>query len=78
VLVVWAHGPCGVVSARVRPLRHESRVRLTAVKFDVIDCIGCGLPAEIVDRWTWPSTDGPVEHIATVCVNGCRYSYPTH
>ena len=50
----------------------------SVVKFDVIDCIGCGLPAEIVDRWTWPSTDGPVEHIATLCVNGCRYSYPTH
>jgi hypothetical protein len=29
-----------------------------------------GAPAEIVDRWTWPSTDGPVEHVKTMCVNG--------
>jgi len=46
------------------------------VKFDVTDCPGCGLPADIVDRWEWPSTHGPVTHIATVCVNGCRFTYP--
>jgi hypothetical protein len=46
------------------------------MKFDVTDCIGCHLPAEIVARWTWPSTSGDVDHVATVCVNGCRYSYP--
>ena len=30
----------------------------------------CGLPAEIVDRWVWASTDGPVEHVRTWCANG--------
>ena len=27
----------------------------------------CGLDAEVTDRWVWPSTDGPIEHIATIC-----------
>jgi hypothetical protein len=44
--------------------------------FDVTDCIGCGLPADILDRTVWESTDGPVVHLATVCVNGCYYNYP--
>jgi hypothetical protein len=31
---------------------------------------GCGASAQIVDRWVWPSTSGPVEHVKTWCVNG--------
>jgi hypothetical protein len=30
----------------------------------------CGLPAQIVDRWVWGSSDGPVEHVKTWCANG--------
>jgi hypothetical protein len=30
----------------------------------------CGAPAEIVDRWTWTSTNGPVEHVKTWCASG--------
>ena len=30
----------------------------------------CGAPARIVDRWTWGSTDGPVEHVKTGCERG--------
>jgi len=30
----------------------------------------CGASAQIVDRWVWPSTNGPVEHVKTWCVNG--------
>jgi len=26
---------------------------------------GCGVSAEIVDRWVWLSTHGPVEHVKT-------------
>jgi hypothetical protein len=26
----------------------------------------CGVPATIGARWTWPSTDGPVEHVQTL------------
>ena len=30
----------------------------------------CQAPAEIVDRWVFPSTSGPVEHVQTRCLNG--------
>ena len=31
---------------------------------------GCDAAAEIVSRWVWPSTDGPVEHVKTNCLQG--------
>jgi hypothetical protein len=39
---------------------------------DVIACPDptCGAPARIVDRWTFGSTDGPVEHVKTGCECG--------
>ena len=26
--------------------------------------------AEVVSRWVWPSTDGPVEHVKLFCLHG--------
>jgi hypothetical protein len=39
---------------------------------DVIACPDptCRAPARIVDRWTWRSTPGPVEHVKTSCERG--------
>ena len=39
---------------------------------DVIACPdpSCRAPARIVDRWTWGSTSGPVEHVKTSCARG--------
>jgi hypothetical protein len=39
---------------------------------DVIACPepACRAPARIVDRWTWESSDGPVEHVKTGCERG--------
>jgi hypothetical protein len=39
---------------------------------DVIACPdpACGAPARIVDRWTFESTSGPVEHVKTGCERG--------
>jgi hypothetical protein len=39
---------------------------------DVIACPEpvCRAPARIVDRWTWGSSDGPVEHVKTGCEHG--------
>ncbi|HEY6796530.1 MAG TPA: hypothetical protein VI248_17785 [Kineosporiaceae bacterium] len=34
----------------------------------------CGAPAEIVDRWTVQSTDGPVEHVTTRCLHRHRFT----
>jgi hypothetical protein len=31
---------------------------------------GCGMPAEVVDRFVLASTDGPVEHVRTWCLEG--------
>jgi hypothetical protein len=30
----------------------------------------CTAPATIIDRWTWGSTDGPVQHVKTMCTRG--------
>jgi hypothetical protein len=39
---------------------------------DVIACPDptCRAPARIVDRWTFESTSGPVEHVKTGCERG--------
>ena len=39
---------------------------------DTIACPdpGCAAAARIVDRWTFESTNGPVEHIKTGCERG--------
>jgi hypothetical protein len=34
----------------------------------LIPCPACGLPAEITERFTLASTDGPVDHIAVACI----------
>ncbi len=34
-----------------------------------IPCPQCGAPARITDRFWLDSTDGPVEHLKTGCVN---------
>ena len=31
-------------------------------------CPDCGAPAEVIDRFALPSTDGPVEHVRTYCL----------
>jgi len=33
----------------------------------VIPCPDCGVPAEITERFSLPSTDGPVDHIVVRC-----------
>jgi len=36
-------------------------------------CPGCGAPAEITERFTLASTDGPVAHVAVSCADGHHY-----
>jgi hypothetical protein len=31
---------------------------------------GCAAPAEVLDRWTFASTDGPLVHLKTRCLHG--------
>lgn len=35
-----------------------------------LDCPQCGLPAQIVDRFSLGGSAGPVEHVKIVCVAG--------
>ena len=39
----------------------------------VMSCPGCGAPAEVTERVTLASTDGPVAHVAVSCVGGHHY-----
>jgi hypothetical protein len=36
---------------------------------DIIPCPECGAPAQITERFWLDSTDGPLEHLKTGCVN---------
>ena len=38
-------------------------------ELDLVGCPECGMPAEIVDRFDLPSTDGPVAHVKIQCLH---------
>ena len=44
----------------------------------LISCPGpsCGAPAEVTDRFTLASTDGPVEHVKTLCARQHGFVVP--
>ena len=46
---------------------------------ELIDCPdpNCGVVAEVTDLFLLPSTDGPVEHVATYCVNRHIFLLPS-
>jgi hypothetical protein len=39
-------------------------------------CPDCHAPAEITERFTLASTDGPVAHVAVSCLSGHHYRMP--
>ena len=39
----------------------------------VIPCPDCGVPAEVTERFSLPSTDGRVGHVALSCAAGHHY-----
>jgi hypothetical protein len=39
-------------------------------------CPECGVPAEITERFSLPSTDGPVAHAALSCAAGHHFRMP--
>ena len=39
----------------------------------VISCPDCGVPAEVTERFSLPSTDGPVKHVALSCAAGHHF-----
>jgi hypothetical protein len=42
----------------------------------LLNCPECGLPAEIVDRFTLDGSPTPVEHIKLVCIAGHWFTPP--
>ena len=42
----------------------------------LVSCPDCGVSAEISERFSLPSTDGPVEHIAVHCPAGHHFRMP--
>jgi len=36
----------------------------------------CGAPAEVTDRFTLASTDGPIEHVKTLCARQHGFVVP--
>ena len=42
----------------------------------LVACPECGVPAEVSDRFTLTSTDGPVEHIALRCAASHYFRMP--
>lgn len=39
-------------------------------------CPQCDLPAEVIDRFSLPSTDGPIAHVKTACLAGHVFTPP--
>jgi hypothetical protein len=50
--------------------------RLEDMDLELTNCPECGAPAEVVDRFVLPGTDGPVEHVKTRCVTGPWFVVP--
>ena len=42
--------------------------RVTEDELDLVVCPECAAPAEVVDRFALPSTDGPIEHVKVLCL----------
>jgi hypothetical protein len=42
----------------------------------LLNCPECGLPAEIVDRFTLEGRPTPIEHIKLVCIDGHWFTPP--
>jgi hypothetical protein len=36
---------------------------------DIIPCPQCGTPAEVTQRFWLNSTDGPIQHLKTICLS---------
>jgi hypothetical protein len=43
---------------------------------EIVNCAGCGLPAEVEGWSTVGSTAGPVEHVRTRCIQRHWYLMP--
>jgi hypothetical protein len=47
------------------------------MNFELTSCPDCGRPAEVIDRFSLSSTDGPIEHVKTRCITGHWFTTPS-
>ena len=55
---------------------HSDPAEIEAPAAIPLDCPSCGLPAQIVDRFTLPGSAGAVEHLKIVCTAGHSVTPP--
>jgi hypothetical protein len=55
---------------------HTLSVHRSTFHFAPVACPSCSEPAEIVDRFTLGSTDGPARHLKIRCAAGHWYTMP--
>jgi hypothetical protein len=71
-----ARGPAGPASAGPDAARGMMTDALVAGLERLVSCPECGLPAEILDRFSLASTDGAVAHVALGCIDGHFFRMP--
>jgi hypothetical protein len=42
----------------------------------IVACPGCSAPADVAERFSLPSTDGPVHHVVVHCAAGHHFRMP--
>jgi hypothetical protein len=47
----------------------DDRSTESSGELDLVVCPECAAPAEVVDRFALPSTEGPVEHVKVQCLS---------
>ncbi|HEX5812480.1 MAG TPA: hypothetical protein VFY38_10285 [Pseudonocardia sp.] len=55
----------------------DRRTELPWDELDLVVCPECAAPAEVVDRYVLPSTDGPVQHVKVQCLSRHWFVLPT-
>ena len=55
---------------------HTAHEQVDAPTAIPLACPSCGLPAQIVDRFTLSGSSGPVQHVKIVCTAGHWYTPP--
>jgi hypothetical protein len=55
---------------------HSHSLHHSTFRFAPVACPSCHEPAEIVDRFSMGSTDGPYRHLKVRCAAGHWYTLP--
>jgi hypothetical protein len=55
---------------------HRTETHTETTTVFLLDCPQCGLPAQIIDRFTLGGSPGPVEHVKIACLAGHWFTPP--